>query len=306
MDDVGKASQRWEGVITGKLPDFPSSQLQASTEVCTSFPTIIDDVYICGRDMIENSSVGGILASAGPQFTRPSGVVNPLNGQEIRITVAGQMDFDPADIPGLQASGAFSNVVLHEMGHVFGIGTLWERNGLRADGSREYASGTKAADEWRAIGCSGPLPVDAAGGHWDEKCLATELMTPKSANGQETLSRITIGSLEDLGYKVDYNQADIFTIADLRDCDSSCPAKGTRRLSTGERRAQAELDSKAMDVILNYAAVKLAKFHSADILHGETEDGLEVNLELYVLYEDEDGSWFDVNVKWEDVEDLVI
>jgi hypothetical protein len=60
--------------------------------------------------MIANSSVNGILASAGPTFTRPSGVVNPLNGQEIRITVAGQMDFDPADIPRLQAEDAFSNV----------------------------------------------------------------------------------------------------------------------------------------------------------------------------------------------------
>ena len=41
-----------------------------------------------------------------------------------------------------------------------------------------------------------------------------ELMTPL-ISGNNQLSRITIGSLEDLGYTVDYTKADPYTTADL-------------------------------------------------------------------------------------------
>lgn len=70
------------------------------------------------------------------------------------------MKFDMADIPILLEGGEIGNVVRHEMGHALGFGTLWELNGLYVKGSGEYASGTRADAEWKAIGCSGPLPVE--------------------------------------------------------------------------------------------------------------------------------------------------
>jgi hypothetical protein len=52
--------------------------------------------------------------------------------------------------------------------------------------------------------------------HWDEQCLTNELMTGIiNYGGPNPLSRITIGSLEDLGYTVDYSTADTFTAANL-------------------------------------------------------------------------------------------
>jgi len=65
------------------------------------------------------------------------------------------------------------------MHSVFGIGTLWELNGLYTEGDEFYGQNTAAQREWEAIGCSGGrLPVETDGGsgtafsHWDEECLS--------------------------------------------------------------------------------------------------------------------------------------
>jgi hypothetical protein len=83
----------------------------------------------------------------------------------------------------LQSDGSFDEAVFHKMSHIIGAGTLWVDNGLHDEVSGEYAPGTHADDEWKAIGCSGPLLVEqdgregTAGGHWDEECLGHEIMT---------------------------------------------------------------------------------------------------------------------------------
>ena len=40
------------------------------------------------------------------------------------------MQFDSDDLAALAAAGDLLPVVLHEMGHVLGIGTIWERKEL--------------------------------------------------------------------------------------------------------------------------------------------------------------------------------
>eukprot|EP00122_Pirum_gemmata_P007223 Pgem_evm1s6624 len=47
-------------------------------------------------------------------------------------------------------------------------------------------------------------------GHWDEQILGNEVMTPIIDDNQ-VISNITIASLEDLGYIVDYSQAELIT-----------------------------------------------------------------------------------------------
>jgi hypothetical protein len=52
-----------------------------------------------------------------------------------------------------------------------------------------------------------------AGSHWSEFTFDRELMTGYSENsGLMPISIMTIGSLADLGYKVSYNSADLFSI----------------------------------------------------------------------------------------------
>eukprot|EP00978_Attheya_sp_CCMP212_P040435 scaffold220721_cov37-Attheya_sp.AAC.1 len=63
---------------------------------------------------------GRILGQAGPTRLRPSD----------RLPVAGIMEFDRADLAALERDGSLKDVILHEMGHVLGIGTLWETKNL--------------------------------------------------------------------------------------------------------------------------------------------------------------------------------
>ena len=131
---------------------------------------------------------------------------------------------------------------------MLGIGPLWREKGLNdsdADGDPcddSYLKNSHAQQEWETLGCSGPLPVECRqegeaaegtnGKHWDEACLTNELMTgfiPTTTNESTPLSKITIGSLKDLGYEVDFDTADPFSISDLQDCPLFCPEAGLGR-----------------------------------------------------------------------------
>ncbi|MBD3885128.1 pre-peptidase C-terminal domain-containing protein [Phormidium tenue FACHB-886] len=111
------------------------------------------------------------------------------------------------------------DVLIHEFGHVLGIGTLWEKNG------RSYVdrnSGSYKADSYAGkaygelLGTYTPtaIPVEARYfGHWDENKFQDELMTPY-AERQGTkmpLSQITIASLRDIGWNVNYGAAETYT-----------------------------------------------------------------------------------------------
>jgi hypothetical protein len=51
--------------------------------------------------------------------------------------------FDSADLADMVQSGIINGVILHEMGHVLGIGTLWKLNNL-TDDDNNYRVGTRA------------------------------------------------------------------------------------------------------------------------------------------------------------------
>jgi hypothetical protein len=311
MDTFARAKQRWESIIIGDQPDFPKTDFGDITDtVCTEFPSTVDDVYICGMESVIDglgNEGSNILGSAGPTFVRGSGVINPQTNEEYWTAVSAVMEFDTADIQMLLSNGKFENVILHEMAHALGFGTLWEENGVYIEGSGGYASGTYADAEWKRLGCSGPLPVELdfgegiANGHWDEQCLINELMTGFGAS-QEPISRITIGSMQDIGLVVDYSQADAFTINNLGMCGAFCPAK-KRSLRSGEGKVM--LSSNNKDIIKRYAKPKLAKMHEAAIiLQGTSGTGIMAKEEITVYYQDKGGNMHGVLVAWKDVKNM--
>ncbi len=88
-----------------------------------------------------------------------------------------------------------------------------------------YSYDSKASEEYRALsGCDTAVPIETTGGsgtaclHWAESCFQTELMTGVNTGDQE-LSRLSIATLEDMGYVVDYSQADPYTVDQM---DPSC------------------------------------------------------------------------------------
>jgi hypothetical protein len=194
-----QAASRWSQVITG---DLPNATYRGQT---------VDDLLI-SASAPRIDGVGGILGQSGPDAFR-SGSLLPIHGV---------MEFDAADMASMESTGLLYSVVLHEMGHILGIGTLWEDKGLLsgAGTSNPIFIGANATAQYNQIfGTSARgVPVEATGGsgtadaHWRETVFTNELMTGWAGPGTNLpLSRVTIGSLADLGYTVNYAAADAYT-----------------------------------------------------------------------------------------------
>lgn len=201
------AIDTWGQAITGDLPDFAASLGGSSS--CGKWPTYVDDLYICGR-YASIDGISGILGSAGPRHYRPS----------MGIPITGEMKFDAADVARL-GDDKMLGIILHEMGHVLGIGPMWQINGLidNFNVPCPYKTDSEASKVYQELsGCDGdavPVEMSFRGkgsncGHWKESCLGTEIMTPM-ASGTLPLSKITIAGLKDLGYTVNYDAAQNFT-----------------------------------------------------------------------------------------------
>jgi len=213
------AASRWAQVVTRGLPDTVAT-IQAGA--CSGLPTstfngTIDDVLISVQ-VGPIDGPGKVLGFGGPCYTRPS------DG----LTAYGIMEFDAADLTMLEQQGLLQATILHEMGHVLGFGTLW-RSLLTGGGSdNPRFTGANAVREWQALGGSGQVPVenclDASGApvqdcgsgtrdaHWREATFGSELMTGYINVGANPMSRVTVGSLADLGYTVDYAAADSYSL----------------------------------------------------------------------------------------------
>lgn len=168
----------------------------------------------------DNDGPGKVLASAKPCL------FEILSNSKFRVR-GGIMTFDTADIEPSLADNSLSTVVLHEMGHVLGLGTLWQLEdselvALDENGKYEY-TGTSGVQAYNDLGGTGnSVPVESnlgtgsAGGHWAEDSFDSELMTPVIDKGRSNaLSTMSIRALEDLGYTVDVSKAETYTIPSL-------------------------------------------------------------------------------------------
>jgi PKD repeat protein len=223
------AAARWQQVITQGFPtislNFAANE--AANECASSFPAFngsVDDILIDAA-VVNIDGPGGILGQAGPCRVRGDN----------NLTSYGVMQFDSADIAWLEASGQLDEVIFHEMGHVLGIGTLWDyKRSLLRDAGTKYPRfvGAGAVHEWLMLGGSGDVPVENCrdrndnpipgcgsgirDGHWREAVFDNEIMTGFLNSGANPLSRLTIASLEDLGYSVNYGAAEPYTLPGLQ------------------------------------------------------------------------------------------
>ena len=106
------------------------------------------------------------------------------------------------------------DVGLHEIGHVLGIGTIWEDSGmLRGLGTNTHFAGPQAIAAFNQAGGTdyqgAKVPTEPNGGHWHHSVLAGELMAPTDG---DALSAITLQALSDLGYSVDLSLADSYVL----------------------------------------------------------------------------------------------
>ncbi len=203
------AARRWSQIITG---DIPPMLLEGE---------IIDDVLIEAQGKPIDGP-GRILGQAGPLFLRPSSM----------LPIKGIMSFDTADLDRMEHDGTLEDVILHEMAHVLGFGTLWDRMGLiRGQGSinptflgastmREYGLLRHQADTANTTNPT-PVPVANTGGsgtrdaHWREVVFADELLTGFLSGKARPISRMSIGAFEDMGYQVNLGTADSYALPSM-------------------------------------------------------------------------------------------
>lgn len=193
----------WERAITGYTTAFAVSALAISAA----------GVAIDG--------VGGVLGSAGPVAGLVASDVN------IYYATKGTIQLDTADLAAAEAGGSLFNIILHEMAHVIGFGTLWNTKsmgGAYADTQSVYAIDTGEYTGSNALATYqvefDPLatfiPVELDGGpgtansHWDEAWAGgpKELMTG-FLNLPTFVSDTTIASFADIGYTVNLAANDV-------------------------------------------------------------------------------------------------
>lgn len=216
-------------------------------------------------------------------------------------------------------------IQLHEMGHVvsflllllsaillfasktnilyssqLGIGSLWVINGLTQSYTVPcpYGVATKASQEYRDLsGCSGSIPIENQTGqrgsdcaHWRESCFSTELMT-SAANGNLPVSRITIAGLDDLGYEVNYNEADPYTSSDMSP-QCLCNNRLRRQLSNTTRAYSLDgmptnrrLSGEGYSIAMSYGKQVLAQNRDSMSLFQDpnaTDIGDQITFVLYL------------------------
>jgi hypothetical protein len=201
------AADRWSRVIVG---DLPSVRVDGD---------VIDDVLILAQG-VDIDGPGKILGQAGPTRLRPASA-----GQFAFIPAKGKMAFDTADLSQMEKDGTLNDVIAHEMGHVLGFGTIWSNKKLlkRAGTSNPTFIGENAMREYGVLRGSRKraVPVENTGGpgtadsHWRETIFRNELMTGFVGSAGNPLSRLTVASLHDLGYVVDMNAAEPYSLPDL-------------------------------------------------------------------------------------------
>ena len=224
QDAFDSAEVFWERLVFGDLTPQPVNIPAGSCGVA-SLPAVdetIDDVVIFAELKFIDGPFG-ILGQAGPCVIRSGG-----------LPALGIMVLDTSDLSMLEASGELETVILHEMGHVLGFGTLWSNFGLlenpsdtsgpivdtHFDGPFAIAAFDAAGGTTYVGGAKVPAENDntvfglgSLNGHWRESVFSTELMTPALNGGMvNPLSIVSVASLRDMGYAVAYANSDSYVL----------------------------------------------------------------------------------------------
>ena len=210
------AAERIRTAVTGDIPDLSVQGLDVSrcgAGTGVALTETIDDIIIYAS-IAPIDGAGKVLGRAGPCYVRAA----------TQQSLVGQMTFDEADVPAMLTSGRFESIVLHEMLHIVGIGSLWRLKGLVAGAGTADPRfvGGLASGRCLLLGfgeqCDEGVPLENTGGsgtaevHWRETTFDRELMTGFAESTPDMpLSRLTLAALADFGYEVNENAADPFS-----------------------------------------------------------------------------------------------
>ena len=229
---IRAAADFWESAVTGDLARWIiiNSGWKCEDDDPTVFGDVIDDLRIYIR-LQSIDGPGGTIAIAGPCYRRAGG-----------LPFIGDVSFDTADLTRIGTEG-LRRVAIHEVAHVLGYGVSSQWNDLLVNSAVDYLAdnpgaatlpdthfaGSAAVSAFDELldGAAYPgakVPVEndtdryGRGGldaHWREAVFGNELLTAAiSTNSQvsQPLSKVTIASLADLGYRVDLTRAESYSL----------------------------------------------------------------------------------------------
>jgi hypothetical protein len=205
------AALPWAQAISRDIGDVeldlpPGTCLPFSDALTQTIDDLLIDIAVGPLD-----GSGGILALAGPCVLR-SGSLLPVYGAIL---------LDIEDLSALDTTELFRLVFQHEMGHVLGLGTLWEPLSLvRFPGSSDPRYlGSQANTQYQSLGGRDLIPLEDAGGrstqsmHWREARFGNELMTGiLNLALPNPLSVLSLAALQDLGYRINLEIAEDYTL----------------------------------------------------------------------------------------------
>lgn len=237
---ITKAAARWQQVIVGHTQTTP---IRVPAGDCVGgIPALDEDVedLVLYVSLASIDGPGAVIGQAGPCYIH----------LPIGLTAIGYMEFDIADLDLMLTQGLLDNTALHELGHILGIGSLWNfRRSLlvgsvASGGTDPYFTGAAAREQYGLLPnpyVGTPVPVEncvgipgcGAGtrdGHWRKSVFNTELMQGY-VNRDMPLSRITVGSLADLGYTVNMAAADNYAFITALNADASAEPRGLQLMN---------------------------------------------------------------------------
>lgn len=220
------AQARIQAMVTVDLPSTRLNNIDLTDAKTCGVPVTVNETV---DDLVIYATVktidgpGKVQASSGPCLVRSTS----------KLPALGKMEMDVEDLNLLANTGRLNAVVLHEMLHVLGFGTIWtDVTPARLTGANTTDSrftGPLAiqgcVDAGGSSICAGGVPVESCVGisgcgegtrdsHWRETVFRAELMTGyvETINVPMPLSAMTVQSFADLGYSVTTTVADSYRI----------------------------------------------------------------------------------------------
>jgi cytoskeletal protein CcmA (bactofilin family) len=241
-DIILDSFNRWDSLVTVDSRHGSSYQITINITIDTLGVGILGGAYISHINYITTVSHGNVVPYIG------------------NITINSSKMYTLKTTNHDDGKSSLYHVLLHEIGHILGIGTLWWQYDPKAlmvgvpitsyddnGTTKYYYTGTNALREYKSyfayyngsyndsfVG----IPIEDNGGagtaegHAEEGVspvssdnryingifhpgLGTELMTGwlDEAPASAPLSKITLGFLEDMGYTVNYNLADVYIMS---------------------------------------------------------------------------------------------